>query len=589
MSDFILLHKKQISKSEKKKLLRLTSNWYLLFTGTNYFEYNIGKFKVIVVGDYIGSVEEVFSVNDYEIAKLKGHFYAIVAKENAIKIYNSFFSMLPIYYTENDCIISSSLQLINEHLTTKPEIDKKFILENLLFNYGFFNRTLYKNINLLPCHSFITLKNDKITVTKHFDIASLFVPYPKGGKKTVDQLSNLFIETAKQYFPKEEFDIAFTSGFDGRTLVSCATYHHQKFKTFSFGKPENDDVSIPLANAKTLKIPYQYFDLGVTQYISSEYYQNALEYTTSGYLGNGLLYPHFLYSTKKVSENSKYLLSGAGGSELFRALHSAGAVTSETLTNVFKIQNEEELVESIKNAEPLRVLNTSAFAVELDELTQEIIEYKKSLPQDITRNQQFYIFVFEEIFRKFFGQWIALQQKYVSVRTPFLDYNFVKTLLTTKYGGANNDFFTDNPIKRMKGQYLYTDIIKKTNQQIYTQVTGKGYRPIDVRDPKYIHNIILPFLKKKLLKKVTKTNLDNLGIISGVKANEKELRLTINSDQLLFNSKRLNTMFTDLSPYTPEKYRDTLLMSLSILHNMSNHSVSSKTNTYEVYNSINGL
>ncbi|WP_282088426.1 asparagine synthase-related protein [Aquimarina algiphila] len=589
MSDFILLHKELITKSEKKNLLKVNRDWSLLINKANYSEYNIGNNKIIIIGDYIGAIEEIFSINDNEISKLKGHFYAIIVKENSVKIYNSFFSMLPVYYTTDECMISSSLSFICEYANAKPEIDRKYILENLLFNYGFFNRTLYKNIKLLACHSFITLKNSKITIAKHFDISTLFVSVPKGGKKIANQLSDLFIKTVKNYFPEEEFNIAFTSGFDGRTLVSCATHHYKKFKTFSFGRPENDDVSIPLANAKTLKIPYQFFDLGDVDYTTSEYYKNALEYATSGYLGNGFLYPHFLYSTKKISENSNHLLSGAAGSELFRALHSTGAVTSQALANVFKIQNEEELREAIKNAEPLHVLNTSEFAKDLDELIDEIITYKKSLPQNISKNQQFYIFVFEEIFRKFFGQWVTVQQKHLTVRTPFLDYSFVKALLTTKYAGANNDFFTDNPLKRMKGQYLYTDIIKKTNTQIYKQTTGKGYRPIDVRDIRYIHNIIFPFLKKKILKKVTKTNFDNLGIISGIKANEEKLHLIINSEQSFFDTKILESFLKDLSPYTPEKHRDTLLMSLSILHNLSSHSVSPKINTYEVYNSINGL
>ncbi len=591
MSDFVLLHNKRIPKSEKKNQLRLNKNWSLLVTKANYSEYNIGNNKIIIIGDYIGAIEEIFSTNDNEISKLRGHFYAIIVKESSIKIYNSFFSMLPVYYTADECIISSSLSLICEYTNTKPEIDKKYILENLLFNYGFFNRTLYKNITLLACHSFITLKNSKITITKHFDISNLFVLVPKGGKKIANQLSDLFIETVKDYFPEEEFDIAFTGGFDGRTLVSCASYHQQKFKTFSFGRPENDDVSIPNANANSLKIPYQYFDLGDIDYISSEYYKNALEYTTSGYMGNGFLYPHFLYSTKKISKNSNHLISGAAGSELFRALHSTGAVTSQALANVFKIQDDDELREILKNAKPLVVLNKNEFTKELNELIEEVIIYKKSLPQNISKNQQFYIFVFEEIFRKFFGQWICIQQKHLTVRTPFLDYNFVKKLLTTKYAGANNDFFTDNPLKRMKGQYLYTDIIKKTNRQIYNQTTGKGYRPIDVRDIKYIHNIILPFLKKKLLKKVTKTNLDNLGIISGIKANEEKLHLIINSEQSFFDTKMLNILLTNLSPYTPEKHRDTLLMSLSILYNLSNSNqpVSSKINSYEVFNSVNGL
>ncbi|KAA1244183.1 asparagine synthase-related protein [Aquimarina sp. RZ0] len=589
MTDFIIINKKVIPKTSKKKSLKLTSDWFLLTDKVNYIEYNITDSRIIIIGDYIDSVEDFFRVTDNEIPKLRGHFYAIIVKGNCVKVYNSFFSMLPIYYCSDHCFISSSVQLIKNHIKIDLDIDKKFILENLLFNYGFFNRTLYKNIHLLPCHSFLILRNNKVTVVKHFSIDTLFVPFPKKGKKVVNELSELFIETTKHYFPNKEFDIAFTSGFDGRTLVSCATHHQKSFKTFSFGRPENDDVTIPLNNAKALDIPYQYFNLGSSQYLTEHYYTNAQEYSTSGYFGNGFIYPHFLFSTKEISHNTNYLLSGAAGSELFRALHNTGAVTSRALVDVFKSNNDIEIREALKNAKPLEALNLSEFSEELEELIEEIIVYKRALPNDISMNQRFYIFVFEEIFRKFFGQWITLQQQHLAVRTPFLDYKFVKELLSTSYAGANNDFFTDNPLKRMKGQYLYADIIKKTNSAIYLQKTGKGYRPIDVRDPKYVHNIILPFLKKKLLKKVTTTNLDNLGIISGILENEEKIHELIHSDQSFFNTDFLYKSYKNLTPYTPEKDRDTLLMSLSILHNLTHRSVSQKVNTYEIYNSIDGL
>ncbi|WP_062053349.1 asparagine synthase-related protein [Aquimarina longa] len=589
MSDFIILHKNLVCEKSEKRIIQLTNEWFMVLTSTTYSEYNSGTTKVIIIGDYIDSSEKIVEINDDDIPKLKGHFYAIVLKEEKIKVYNSFFSMLPVYYTKEELFISSSIQFIKQYINSDLTIDKKFILENLLFNYGIFNRTLYNEIHLLACHSFIELAHHKITVNKHYTITDLFVPSPKKGKKVVDDISNLFIATVKDYLPEQEFDIAFTSGFDGRTLVSCAINHCKRFKTFSFGRSENNDVKIPLANADELKVPYQYFDLGDENYILSEYYKNATEYSSSGYMGNGFIYPHFLYSTKKVAEQTNYLISGAGGSELFRALHITGAVTSQTLAKIFTTQDESELAEIIKKAKPLRVLYMEEFTTELDELIAEIIAYKKTLPKNLSTNQQFYIFVFEEVFRKFFGQWITTQQQYLTVRTPFLDYNFIKTLLTTVYAGANNDFFTKNPLKRMKGQYVYADIIKKTNQKIYRQVTGKGYRPIDVRNPKYLLNLLLPFLKKRIQKKAKKTNLDNLGIISGIKANEKKIHLLIAQKQSFFDAEILTIMLTNLSPYTPEKDRDTLALSLAILYNLSSHFILPKTETHEVYSSVNRL
>lgn len=569
MDDFIILKTEEKNKQVTtafKYHLEIHKN-LILETNSPYSDFNKNGKRIIIIGDYIGTKETLFTSNDDDIPKLRGNFYAIIIVDDTIKVYNSFFSVLPIYYCTDSYTISSSIDLIKECIPQKYTIDKKYILENLLFNYGFFNRTLYNEIKLLPCHTFARLTLNSIEICKHFSITELFTASPKGGKKIADELSDLFIETAKHYFPDEHFDIAFTSGFDGRTLVSCALHHGKKFSTFSFGRKEINDVRIPCSNAKVLDIPYQSFDISTPEYLDSFYYKNAEEYNTKAYKGNGFLQAHYVYSTKKISQQSKYMLSGYVGSELFRALHATGTVTSVALKDVFMITDESLLQKKIKTSKVLDVLDMEEFTNDLEELVDEILNYKRSLPKNITINQQFYTFVFEEIVRKFFGQKIAIQQRYLNVRTPFLDYQFVKKLLQTKYAGANNDFFTQNPLKRTKGQYIYTDIIRKTNRTIYRQKTGKGYRPIDVRNIFYMANILYPFLKKRFIKKVKKTYMDNFGIVSGIVQNKEKVRLFIDTGSY-FNKEKLSRMLDDLTVFTVENERDTLLMSLSILKNI---------------------
>lgn len=566
MNNFIIVNTSVHTIDASKSSFHLNEEWCLV-VDSSFLTFSNAKKKIIIIGDYIGNEEDLFNTPDDEIPKLRGNFYAIVISQKAIKVYSSFLNILPIYVTTDTSIVASSIDAIQTISTQEFSLSKKYILENLLFNYSFFNSTKFKEIELVPCNTFILIELDQVSFCKHYSIVDLFVNSKTKNKKTADELSDFFIETAKHYFPNEPFDIAFTSGFDGRTLVSCATYFKKKFTTFSFGRPENDDVSIPKNNAAALNIPYRYYDLGSDEYIQKEYFKNAVEYTSSGYLGNGFIYAHFPFSAKKINENSNYLLSGACGSELFRALHGTGAVTSLALAEVFQTTNDEEIRNKLTHSKTLDVLNKDEFADDLNELISEVIEYKKQLPQNISINQQFYVFVFEEIFRKFFGQWVAIQQNYIKVRTPFLDFKFVSELLKTNYAGANNDFFTGNPFKRIKGQYIYADIIRKTNSIIYHQITGKGYRPKDVRNIFYMGNIVLPFIKKKLTKKVTKPFLDNLGIISGVQENKETLKQLI-SNTSFFNQDMLYDMLDELSPQTAEQQRDTLLMAISLIHNL---------------------
>ncbi len=563
INDFIILKEKESLLYSVKTKLQLSEEW-LLLTNSTFLDFRQKNNRVIIIGDYIGTEQELFATKKNDIPKQRGNFYAIQIQQGVISIYNSFFSLLPLYYDLNSSIISSSIQLIKTYSPKEYNIDKKHILEKLLFNYGFFNRTMYEEINLLPCHRYIEIVNDNTTIHKHFEITEFFTDTPKKGKKVANNLSNLFIETSKHYFPNDHFSIAFTSGFDGRTLVSCASYYHKNFSTFSFGRSEVDDVQIPKNNSQEIGIPYHHINLGLSEYLKDGYYNNAEEYMSGAYQGNGFLQAHYAYSTKKIDSKSKYLLSGYIGSELFRALHGTGTVTTGALKDVFTISDENILKTKLETASVLRILHKNEFNNELNELITEILQYKRDLPKEISQNQQFYIFVFEELFRKFFGQKIAIQQKHIKVRTPFVDYNFVKALLQTEYAGANNTFFTNNPFKRIKGQYLYADIIKKTNKIIYKQTTGKGYRPIDVRNWLYRYHVIIPFLKKKIKRKVKKESLDFFGVISGVQHNKEEIMGLLNTTSF-FDESKLREMLQELTIYSSARDRDLLLMALSII------------------------
>ncbi len=565
MNEFILLHSQTPQRSAVGHTIVLSKEWNVLIKNDDYSHFEKNGKQYLVFGDLIAPKETLFQTKDKDIPKLKGNFHIIVVAGSTITVFTSFFSILPIYMSRDKKQISSSFSWIEELAPYPLHLDKKFILEQLLFNYGLFNRTKYQEIQLLPSNSFVQLQHGTLTVLKHFEITDFFKG--TGKPKTANQLSELFIETSKSYFPDTHFDIAFTSGFDGRTLVSCAHYHQKNFATFSFGRPENDDVSIPQKNAMALGIPYRYFDLGAPEYCNSGYLKNAYDFTNANGIGNGFIYAHFPYSAKAIAKKSKYLLSGICGSELFRALHSPGAVTSQAMIDIFKCDNDNVLRTRLKQSKTLVAIHRQEFETELDELVEEIVAFKAGLPQDISLNQKFYTVVFEEIFRKFFGQWVAAQRQQLHIRTPFLDFDFVTALLGSKYAGANNDFFTNNPLKRIKGQLIYADIIGKTNRTIYRQKTGKGYTPRDVSNPLYRINIILPFFKKRLQRKVKKTYLDNLGIVSGIRQNKATLMDLLN-ETTLFNTMELKKRLADLSDFTPEKERDMLLMSLAIVYNI---------------------
>jgi len=318
MNDFIIINVKKNNLDSTGVEIQLNSDW-ILVTESNYETFTSQSRKIFVFGDYIGEGPEILETPLDDIPKLRGNFYALVVLKNSIKVYSSFLNMLPIYMTKDQSLISSSIIGVLKNSDQPFTLDKKYILENLLFNYGFFNRTKYNEIKLVPSNSHVSIETESLFIHSHYSISKLFSSSQNSTNNSANELSDYFIGTIHHYFPDEPFEIAFTSGFDGRTIVSCALHYNKQFSTFSFGRKENDDVAIPMKNADELHMPYDHFDLSDANYIQDDFIKNAQEYNSTGYLGNGFLYAHFPYSAKKIMNRSKYLLSGACGSELFRA------------------------------------------------------------------------------------------------------------------------------------------------------------------------------------------------------------------------------------------------------------------------------
>lgn len=557
MNHFIL-HKNR--SFTQKHTYRLVGDYSITFDR----EPEIVKFNTTtyyIIGDLISDKLELLNFEPNQLKLLKGNFYLIRQTEDSTEIFNSFLSILPIYYSADYNIVSSNFNYIHKDYSKNLTIDKKFILECLLFNYGFFNRTLFKEILLLPANTYLQIQSNHFTFFKHFNFSNLFDN--KHNKLNKNELADLFIKTTRSYYPDSNMHIAFTGGFDGRTLVSCALHLNKKFKTFSFGKPENDDVIIPQNNAKELNLYYNCFNLGSLEYLNHNYPQSAKEFNESSVGGNGFIYSHVSYSAKEIKKESDYLLAGYFGSELFRALHIEGAVSSSALVSLFNNDDENTFAKHISESKVFEFLNISEFKPELEELINELINYKNNLPKNLSKNQKMYVFVFEEIFRKLFGQWIVAQQEHLIVRTPFIDYQFLNELLKTKYAGANADFLTKNPYKRMNGQVIYAHIIRKTNSTILYQKTGKGYKPIDILNKFNLSKLVLAFALKKLKRKVVKENLDNLGIISGNKSDLINKLSNISSDKL-FKTENIIASIKGFNPFMNEKRRDTVLASASL-------------------------
>jgi len=386
----------------------------------------------------------------------------------------------------------------------------------LLFNYPFKNNTIYQEIQMLSGNHYLRIDKTGTKEIGHTDMLDWMVQEPAPVAKAKDHLVEVLNNRFDAYMPDEEFYLSFTGGFDGRTILSRALVKNKKFTAYSFGTKTSPDITIPMGQSKKLGINFQPF------YLDNEIYaRKSLEcglelVETTSSLSN-FARAHYVFAAKQISETNKFIITGNFGSELFRAFHTTGVMVTPFLFQLFNTRNIEHFLETYSYPE-LSALNLDNFKDEFSSLKEDILSTEWFSRQGFTKNQLFYKYVFEEIFRKYFGAEIIMQSKYLYNRTPYLDYTLIKEIMKTELAGVYSDFYENNPAKRLKGQLLYALCIKKNSERLYKMKTGKGYSPKSIISPAGKVFLVWNLIAKTVLKR--KQQNDEFGVLKAFNLNK---------------------------------------------------------------------
>lgn len=436
--------------------------------------------RLYLLGDPIGAEGFAAKGGEIDLAALfqqvRGHYYWIHQQEREIRLGSSFGAIYPVYYHSEgeDVQVSSSAFFLAEH-GDPGQPNRRYLLERLLFNYPFFQHTPWSDIHLLPAHAALRISDSGMQVEKPFAVEDHFGEGLRSDRSDMEQLCGIFDEECRLFLPEESFAISFTGGFDGRTLLAAARNAERKdFLTYSFGMPEEEDVTFPLAQAGKTGIPYLPIYLG-SDYVERHAFDSALAFLELSEYNGNLGRPHYHYAARLLSEKTKYILTGNFGSELFRAMHQPGVMMSEALIRVFSSPGD-----SWKDY--LREKAGPGFAGEAASLIADVEAYLAN-GAALTPNQRFYRFVIEEIFRKYFGPELVMQSHLLRNRTPYLSLRFFKALNDTMWSGVHAGLFEKHKSKRMKGQQFYAAYLRQADPQLYRMPTNKGYSPADVNEP----------------------------------------------------------------------------------------------------------
>lgn len=416
-----------------------------------------------------------------KLIHVPGFFYLIQVcqKEKWLRVFNSVFSILPVYYHHCDGVtyISSSLRSIQNMSPAALSPNPLFLLEKSLFHYGLFDETWLKEVKLLSSNSYLKFQ-ENLKIIRHLNISDYYVQSPVHWQDSLDELSDSFISAANDHLPDERFIATLTGGFDSRTIVGVALKAGREFSTYSYGEKETNDILIPQRIADEFGFNHKIIPVD-EEYAEVEYWRHANKFLCKSEGGGNILRSHYSFAAERLSREADCLVSGNFGSEIIRAMKSPGVMVPQTIFDIFE-QNELSLVMKKLSRNPgLRYLKRNIIDEAMEGLLAELETFYTRLPSELSTNQRFYIYMFEEVFRKYFGAEILAESSSLRHRAPFIDFDFISAVLKTDLAGLYSRLRESNPFKRFHGQVLYAHIMRKTCPKLLDIMLDRNYYPRD--------------------------------------------------------------------------------------------------------------
>lgn len=234
------------------------------------------------------------------------------------------YGIKPIYY-HNDgkhFVFCSEIKGIIASGHYRPEMDREGLVEYLTFQNFFTDRTLFKNIRMIPAGHFALIESHNgFTMKRYWDFR-FTSELNLSPEEAVEETDRLFRDAIRRQLVSDVPVNAYLSGgIDSGAISVLASQLMPHMRTFTVGFDLSSASGLELAfdeRAKAEHISY----LAKTEHYEMVLKAGDMERCIPDYVWHleeprvGQSYPNF-YAAKLASKFGKVVLSGAGGDELF--------------------------------------------------------------------------------------------------------------------------------------------------------------------------------------------------------------------------------------------------------------------------------
>jgi len=254
---------------------------------------------------------------------LNGWFSGILIDmpENKIILFNDRYGMQKIFYHEKKdaFYFSSEAKALLKVCPELRTLDMKGVAELLSTGCVLENRSLYKDVFLLPTASAWTFQNDAMTKLKYFNHTDWENQTWLEKEFFYERLNETFKRILPRYFrSNQQIGISLTGGLDSRILLSNIEIPPTKYPCYTFGGMYRDCYDVKVARSVASALGQMHKTITVDDLFFkyfAEYAEKTI-YITDGYLD--VTGAQELYVNRHAKEIAPIRMTGNFGSEVLR-------------------------------------------------------------------------------------------------------------------------------------------------------------------------------------------------------------------------------------------------------------------------------
>ena len=343
---------------------------------------------------------------------LNGRFHGVLAdrRNGTATLFNDRYGMHRIYYREGDEAFYFAAEA-KAILAVRPElrsIDPDGLAEFVSCGCTLNNRTLFREIHVLPPASSWSFERASIKRkaayfdAKEWEEQSLLEPEPY-----YQALREAFSKSLLRSFDgREPVGISLTGGLDSRMIMAWLKAAPGSLPCYSFGGMFRDsqDVAIARKVARACGQQHQVIQVGNDFLEKFPYYSERTVFLTDGCVE--VKHAPDLYVNERAAEIAPVRMTGNYGGEVLRR------------------------VRAFKPADPARGLFRQEFLTHIDRANETYRGLVEGHPLSFA--------LFRQAPWHHYGL-LCLEQSQLTLRSPFLDNDFVKTVYRAPQASLAND------------------------------------------------------------------------------------------------------------------------------------------------------